>query len=357
MKKVNVKVTISALLEDRNKIDTSLAIQRNYVWKEDTEASLLIDSILRGYPVPELEAMVIGDGIRMILDGKQRLTTIQNYFDNKFALDSSILPIATDSRNFPLAGATYSTLPQELKDRFDNFELKFEDCYDVTPEERDEIFRRLNNGKPLTQIEKTRALAHGEVVEYLNEVSKHPFYAEKVQIADSSKTRFVDNESILQVLAVLMKKTIDLSGKDLQTFTLDLRDAGGIPAEIKEQVKKAADYMNTAFVPTSTKTTKTAFLRKAHLPMLFVQALKSIEKGIKAEIFAQWAKDFFNYAKSGTPYGKAAGSGVATYKNVTIRLTEMSKHFDNNIDKTVVEAPVNTNKPAADNKPADNAGR
>lgn len=364
MEKKNVKVAISALMEDRSKIDTSLAIQRNFVWKEDTESSLLIDSILRGYPVPELESMVIAEGnIRMILDGKQRFTSIENFYDNKFALDNNILPIALDSRIVPLAGLTYSSLPQELKDRFDNFELKFEDCYDVTPEERDEIFRRLNNGKPLTQIEKTRAMAHGEVVEFLNEISKHPFYAEKVQIADSSKNRFVDTESILQVIAVLMMKSpvnpidpIDLSGKDLQAFSLKLRDAGGVPADIKEKIKKAADYMNEAFIPTSNKSTKTAFLRKAHLPMLFVQALKAIEKGIKAEIFAQWAKDFFNFAKSGTPYGKAAGSGVATYKNVTIRLTEMGKHFDAHIDKTVIETPANTGKSAdkKDDKPTDN---
>ena len=82
-----------------DKIDFSHIIQRGLVW-EVWRKSKLIESMIIGYPVPTVYAKRVDDGsgkrgsnIYMIMDGKQRLSTVKEFLNDEFSL--SKLPSVT----------------------------------------------------------------------------------------------------------------------------------------------------------------------------------------------------------------------------------------------------------------------
>jgi hypothetical protein len=81
---MSIKCVVISIAE--GSIDLDPDYQRGYVW-DNRRASLLIDSIMRGFPIPpiygHLEHMT---GVCAIVDGKQRLMSIQRFLNNEFAL-------------------------------------------------------------------------------------------------------------------------------------------------------------------------------------------------------------------------------------------------------------------------------
>ncbi|KAI0712928.1 hypothetical protein C8T65DRAFT_646130 [Cerioporus squamosus] len=67
-------------------IDLSPASEGEVVWPEEKQ-TMLLDSIWRNYYIPPIVFAVIrdedGQEVRCCVDGKQRLTSIQNFFDGQ----------------------------------------------------------------------------------------------------------------------------------------------------------------------------------------------------------------------------------------------------------------------------------
>lgn len=69
----------------QNGITFDNVVQRGYVW-DNKKKSLLIHSMLAGYPIPPFYAAKNGDKYDM-LDGKQRINTIVDFIAGKFELE------------------------------------------------------------------------------------------------------------------------------------------------------------------------------------------------------------------------------------------------------------------------------
>lgn len=61
--------------------------QRSSVWKEKQKCEL-IESILMGLPLPIFYLKQMDNATYVIVDGKQRLSTLFDFIDNKFVLKS-----------------------------------------------------------------------------------------------------------------------------------------------------------------------------------------------------------------------------------------------------------------------------
>lgn len=144
--------------------------QRGSVWNRKAK-SYLIDSILRGFPVPILFLQDRTDkdtheAIRHVVDGQQRLRTVLGFVDLKCLKDYSddddfqILP----SHNPDLAGLRFKELSQEAKDRILNFEFSVHVLPAGAPNSTIlEVFSRLNSsGVRLNDQELRNAEFHGE---------------------------------------------------------------------------------------------------------------------------------------------------------------------------------------------------
>lgn len=76
---------ISDLLEwiRKDQIDLHPPYQRNFVWSLKDQKQL-IDSIMRGYPLPNFIVSLRKDGSFEMVDGQQRATTISKFIKNEF---------------------------------------------------------------------------------------------------------------------------------------------------------------------------------------------------------------------------------------------------------------------------------
>lgn len=174
--------------------------QRGFVWSK-AQMDRFIESLLLGYPVPGIFLVKQADDNRMlILDGQQRLITLQRFYNGLH-----------DGREFTLnyvgdefKGLTYASLDETLQ-------FKLDDSYmqativaaDGSAEVNDsifQIFERLNSGgTQLTAHEIRVALYAGELmasVETLNDDSQW-----RALFGAKSK-RIRDHELITRILAL-----------------------------------------------------------------------------------------------------------------------------------------------------------
>jgi hypothetical protein len=319
IQKSNINPTGKWFLRNESLLNFSLNIQRNLVWDLDKQ-SLFIHSLIVGYPVPPYFTQDNGDDILWVLDGKQRITTINSYMKDEFALGKKT-PIAY---GINIVGLKFSELPQEFQEEIRDYSFSVIRFKNITSEQRDEIFLRLNNGMALTKMELTRVMASSNVMEFINEISKYEFFQNIIAISDSQRNRFTDQEIILQILSVLINGyTKGFSSKELQEFALKLKE-DGIQDNIKEVMKNTTDYIYQA-IPVKEK-----FMKKVNIPIIFNIAVKAQNNEITPEKFGGFLQDFF----SNTPdeYDYATDSGSAKKENVKVRIDELNKYFDNNIN-------------------------
>ena len=116
------------------------SFQRRYVWTSQAK-SYFIDTILRGRPSPNIYIRTVIDlktkkSYREVVDGQQRLTTIREFSENKFALGSS----ASEYE-----GLRYQDLSDELKAKFLGYQIGVVQLFNADDEEVIDIFRRINS--------------------------------------------------------------------------------------------------------------------------------------------------------------------------------------------------------------------
>lgn len=125
---------------DRKELILAPFFQRRAVWSEKAR-SYLIDTILRGLPLPKIYMRHQIDpktrkSIREIVDGQQRLRAILDFLEDGFKV--------LKTHNPEYGGLYYSELPKHLQDEF----LKYEISADLILGSEDElvldIFARLN---------------------------------------------------------------------------------------------------------------------------------------------------------------------------------------------------------------------
>lgn len=299
-----------------NKLNFELAIQRkDGIWNLRRQ-SLLIHSILSDYPVPPLFAVKAGRK-KNFIDGKQRLTTVIDFIEDNFSLDVDIDNID----NSIISGKKFEELPEELKNRFYNYKFDLISIEDISGDEIEELFFRLNNGMTLKQIETTRAILGNKILSFVEDIAQTPFFLGKVNISNLSRTRYADQEMILQILALLHNENTGFSSKELfnvakQLKSIDLRD------DFKTNLQNICYYMDRAFPK------KEKFLKKLHVPMLFKMAFDIQEKCllVSPEQFGILAKTF--YANPPEAYLNASIAGSARKENVQKRLELITKFFN-----------------------------
>lgn len=132
---------ISALYKDikRENLILQPDFQRRFVWNNKHKEKF-IDTILEGYPVPEIYVAQRGIDIEtieseeVVVDGQQRLHTIVEYIDEP-----------EESKVFGNIVKKYRNLSKDEKEDFLNYTLLIRDLGDISPENIKEVFKRINS--------------------------------------------------------------------------------------------------------------------------------------------------------------------------------------------------------------------
>jgi uncharacterized protein with ParB-like and HNH nuclease domain len=84
---------------DRGLVKIDPEFQRNFVWKP-REMSQFIESILLNFPIPPLYLNQNVKGELIVVDGRQRLTTLRKFLKNEFKLEGLNVLKHLNGRNF-----------------------------------------------------------------------------------------------------------------------------------------------------------------------------------------------------------------------------------------------------------------
>lgn len=171
--------------------------QREFVWTP-LHMENFIKTILDGYPFPEIYISQKGIDLttlatqNVVVDGQQRLTTIQRYIEG--------------SDNFEKTIPKFADLGDDNQRDFLNYDVTVRDLKDVSPEIIIEIFKRINSTNfTLTAIEINNAIYNGAFISCAKEILEKISKAEhKVPIfSESELTRMADLHFILLVMSTL----------------------------------------------------------------------------------------------------------------------------------------------------------
>ncbi len=173
--------------------------QRKTVWDYKKQAQL-IDSFIRAYYVPGIVLRRVdfskGRYKYEVVDGQQRINSIQNFFDDKFPLPNSLRDILENEVN-----KKYSELSEELQNLMQDRTLN-SDVIRMIEDPKNkknqklvtQVFYRLQQGEDLTYIEEEHSKLYSAVrnfiVKYADDISfdwskyihlntnsnRHPFF-------------------------------------------------------------------------------------------------------------------------------------------------------------------------------------
>lgn len=141
--------------------------QRDIVWNREKQQKL-IDSIMRGWHIPPIHLVKIeGKDYYEVLDGKQRLYSIYNFLNDKFAFNAHFIPGVGDFDEFHRK--KYSQLPDEIKKGFLFTKIRIFEVSDVKMNEATELFLRLNLGVTVAASEKRNCI-YGPTKNFLRDI-------------------------------------------------------------------------------------------------------------------------------------------------------------------------------------------
>lgn len=320
------------------KIDFNHIIQRSYVW-ERTRKSALIESMILGYPIPAVFAKRIDDGsgkrgsnIYFIMDGKQRLSTVKEFLNDEFAL-SNLAPITyfdteeDKEIKIDISGMKFSELPDGLKDFLNTVTFAVTYFDNLTKEEERELFKRLNNGKPLST--KNRTLASAKNIEELLDLGSHKLFEEML----TEKSRQNKNQAVIvmKVWTMLNSEVEDVSfaSKD---FNPQIEEAEITDGE-KLELVKVFDFIvdvHDELIENREKDVAKKLYTETHLVSLIPYIKEAIENGISEAMFGEFLINFFkteNDTDVYTQYMEASSGGVARNASIVARHEALGKSY------------------------------
>lgn len=311
-------------INNENKISYDKLLQRNYVWSEDQKEEL-IDTIIRKYPLPPMYARQDDNDRLWILDGQQRIKTIQSFLKDEFSIyDSNTEPVEIDEQNYEIAGLKYSELPAPVRSRFNGKKYVLYTFQNMTDEEVRKMFMKLNNGSHLTKIELLRSMLSEETMELIDNISSESFFNNSTAITDKQKNRFVDQESIMQIITLFMNNGNGDLGFPNYSKNMIKFDSEGVSKEQKEEMINIAKYLSEALPE------KEKFIKKVNIPIIFMVAKQAIKDDIKPEKFGGLMQQFFsgeNQKSVEDRYNDACAGGSAKETQVKTRLNKMLDYY------------------------------
>lgn len=185
--------------------------QRRFVWTHEHQEEFL-DTILRGYPFPEIYVcrgdidVVNLTTTQHVIDGQQRLTTIQLYIEGKQERPFAKIP-------------TFAALSEDQKKEFLSYQLVMRDLGEVDDRLIREIFRRINLTKfKLEDIEIHNAVYDGEFIQAAKQLLGTIDLRTYDVFHESEFTRMADLHFILLVMATLENEGYFPQDNEVETY-------------------------------------------------------------------------------------------------------------------------------------------
>lgn len=304
---------------EKGNLNFDCVVQRNLVW-DNNRKSLLMHSMIEGYPIPPFYLAKRADGRFDALDGQQRSNAIKDFLTEAFVLTDNTPPI-TDENGYvvEIAGKKFSELPEWAQDNIKDYSLTIYYYEGITDEEIAELFYRINNGKPLTSVELTRVKAKS--LEKFQEIAHHQLIAES--ITEVGKKRYNDENVAMQAWTLCFTDMRDFTTKEFRPFV----ETAEVAEDHVKILNRSMDLVHNVINGLNAeKKEEKRLIRKlrtrTHLVSAIYLAKKALEMDMPEQQFKIIVCKFFDDVKASTnrDYNMSVGSGSAKPERVKLRV-------------------------------------
>ena len=320
---------------ENDKINFKNLVQRSFVW-ERHRMSELIWSIIMGYPIPPIYAErgeTDNEKVKIysVLDGQQRCTSISKFINDEFALtELKTIPYLNengDELEIDISGLKFSELEEELQDIIRDATISVKYFDNLEQYQKAEMFRRLNNGKPLSTKNKT--LASAKDIEKLLDIGSHKLFEEML----TEKSRANKNQAVIVTKAWTMlnreTENISFASKDFNPMIKELE----ISDEEKMELNKVFNYIvnvHDELISNHEKDVAKKLYTETHLVSLIPFIKQSMDNNINESMFGEFMINFFkteNDSNVYSQYMEACSSSVARNTSIVARHNALEESY------------------------------
>ena len=321
---------------EKDTISFKNVVQRSFVW-EKHRMSELIWSIIMGYPIPPIYAergKTDNDKVKVydVLDGQQRNTSIYKFIKDEFALTQlKPIPYLDENGNectVDISGKKFSELEEELQDIIKDATITVKYFDNLEQHQKAEMFRRLNNGKPLST--KARTLASSKDIEGLLDIGSHKLFEEML----TEKSRTNKNQAVIVMKAWSMLnlniEEVSFASKDFNPMIEETE----ISDTEKLELNNVFDFIvgtHEELIARAHKKVAKKLYTETHLISLIPYFKKAMESEVSVGMMAEWIIDFFminNDSEVYQQYEAATTGGVARNQSVVARHEALGKSYE-----------------------------
>lgn len=219
--------------------------QRKFVWDEKRQ-SKFIESILIGLPIPPMYFAEVEEGILEVIDGSQRIRTVNRFLRNELKLKGmDKLP--------ELNGLSFNEFSSSRKRKINNVSLRAIVVTDIEKDSlgiRHEIFERLNTGgEILKKMEVQKGAKEGKFIEFIySECAEYSIFKDLSGFSRQDELRAYKEEFLVKYFAFSDNMNFDVYINDYLDNYIDSKNEDFIDDAIKdtylEQFKNMLAFLN-----------------------------------------------------------------------------------------------------------------
>lgn len=329
---------------DKKKLTFDYPIQRESGQWDKSQKSLLIDSVLNGYFLPEI--YIIREGTEdfapmSVLDGKQRLTTLYEFSQDGFTLsadldDVTIVDVSfgmdrnpiKEERTYPIAKKKFSELDTKLQKVFNKYKLEVKLLAGFTDEQIEDQFFRLNNGCTFTKSQQANVKLGTELAGKIKEIEECDFFENRATFTNTQKKRGEITSCILQTMMLLSDFDYkNFGANEVMRYAKELNENPDY--ELVDRTKELYDKLFCVLPPYDRERDRN--LKKIHVPIL----IKNLDTVNKMDIdyiltdneYTDFLKNWFEVWNDTSGYLNFCGQGSTGRTKVEGRIEIMKKEL------------------------------
>ena len=318
----------------RKQIDFDISQQRGIAW-DIKRRSLYIHSVLLGLHVFQSAIIVNsvagedGKPVYKVYDGKQRcLSALIKFINGEYKLSGlkNEPPILDDDGEpYSLNGKKYDDLPDGIVQRLMDATMNVAVAQKASDKMMGIIFRRINNGKPMTALDISRSQSSNTAtMEKIKILSNHILFTSLMKSKNLEAKK--QEEMVIKTWIALFEEEPCFTGKHVNDLmkTLDMTE---------EQAAKIVDTYNVLYETHVSLSqnypdiAKTAF-NKTH----FITIVPYVEKFVDAAQLTNWIVEFFTNMPE--EYAEIINTGhTTTVSFVKARYEAMAKNVEEYLNR------------------------
>lgn len=341
---------------DKDTLRFDLPYQRHSGMWSSIQKSMLVWSILSDSYIPPLiflKNYEDRDGkdtpVYSVLDGQQRLTSLFEYIGDEengggFPLHASTPNADIDGDVYEIQGLKFSELSQEMQNLLLGYKFSIQAIEGATDEEAENLFLNINNGVPLSTIQKSKPRLGDALCMYFRDVLEMPFFTQAINLSANQCLKEDDLAVALQAYMLLSEGYDDyksISVAECFKFAEWLRN--NLDEDEQTNFTLTIEYLGIF-------DKKMKFLKKTNIVPVIVVAQFLMLQGVEEAD----AKSFFNdfFSSESEEYAVFCGAGNVKRPMVEGRVRTLKEaaciQFDLDFEEEDENSEVNADEPSSD---------